>query len=160
LVPHGGRLALRTFRLSGDRLVPDRGVGRRAVAGHHKRQNLAGRIPAGARQAENLGAQYDITRAACDEYAIKSQARYKAALDKNYFSVEIADVKVTVLCSPATVLTLARTLTPFDFLNLQPYEPPSAMGKTSSNVAVKTLLPTSLVTDLTLPDPSPTSMVS
>lgn len=44
--------------------------------------------------AENLGAQYDITRQACDEFAIKSQQRYKAALDKNYFAAEIAPVKV------------------------------------------------------------------
>ncbi|MBY0553167.1 acetyl-CoA C-acetyltransferase [bacterium] len=44
--------------------------------------------------AENLGAQYDITRAACDEYAIKTQSRYKAALDKNYFAAEISPVKV------------------------------------------------------------------
>jgi acetyl-CoA acetyltransferase family protein len=45
--------------------------------------------------AENLGAQYDITRQACDEYAIKTQARYKAALEKNYFAQEISPVKVT-----------------------------------------------------------------
>lgn len=44
--------------------------------------------------AENLGVQYDITRQACDEFAIKSQQRYKAALDKNYFAAEIAPVKV------------------------------------------------------------------
>lgn len=44
--------------------------------------------------AENLGAQYDITRQACDEYSIKTQQRYKAALDKNYFAAEIAPVKV------------------------------------------------------------------
>lgn len=45
--------------------------------------------------AENLGAQYDITRMACDEYSILTQQRYKAALDKNYFAAEIADVKVS-----------------------------------------------------------------
>ena len=45
--------------------------------------------------AENLGAQYDITRQACDEFSIKSQQRYKAALDKNYFAAEISPVKVT-----------------------------------------------------------------
>lgn len=44
--------------------------------------------------AENLGAQYDITRQACDEYSIKTQQRYKAALDKNYFAAEIAPVTV------------------------------------------------------------------
>ena len=44
--------------------------------------------------AENLGAQYDITRQACDEYAIKTQQKYKAALDKNYFAAEISKVLV------------------------------------------------------------------
>ena len=44
--------------------------------------------------AENLGAQYDITRLACDEYSIKTQQRYKTALDKNYFAAEITAVKV------------------------------------------------------------------
>lgn len=44
--------------------------------------------------AENLGQQYDITRAACDEYSIKTQQRYKNALDKNYFAEEISAVKV------------------------------------------------------------------
>lgn len=44
--------------------------------------------------AENLGLQYDITRQACDEYAIQSQQRYKEALDKNYFASEITPVKV------------------------------------------------------------------
>lgn len=45
--------------------------------------------------AENLGAKYDITRQACDEYAIKTQQKYKAALEKDYFSAEISPVKVT-----------------------------------------------------------------
>ncbi len=45
--------------------------------------------------AENLGEKYDITRAACDAYAIQSQSRYKAALEKNYFAAEITPVKVT-----------------------------------------------------------------
>ncbi|MBC7741071.1 MAG: acetyl-CoA C-acetyltransferase [Bdellovibrionaceae bacterium] len=44
--------------------------------------------------AENLGEKYDITRAACDAYSIQSQARYKAALEKNYFVAEITPVKV------------------------------------------------------------------
>lgn len=44
--------------------------------------------------AENLGEQYGITRAQCDEYSFKTQQRCKAALDKNYFSAEIAAVKV------------------------------------------------------------------
>ncbi len=45
--------------------------------------------------AENLGEKYGITRAACDEYSIKSQKRYKAALDKNLFAAEITPVSVT-----------------------------------------------------------------
>lgn len=44
--------------------------------------------------AENLGEKYDITRQACDEYAINTQQKYKAALEKNYFAAEIASVKV------------------------------------------------------------------
>ena len=45
--------------------------------------------------AENLGEIYKITRAQCDEYSIKSQQRYKAALDKNLFAAEIVPVTVT-----------------------------------------------------------------
>jgi acetyl-CoA acetyltransferase family protein len=44
--------------------------------------------------AENLGEKYDITRAACDDYSFKTQQKYKAALEKNYFAAEITDVKV------------------------------------------------------------------
>jgi acetyl-CoA C-acetyltransferase/acetyl-CoA acyltransferase 2 len=53
--------------------------------------------------AENLGAQYDVTRAACDEYAIQTQLRYKQALDKNYFAAEITPVKVTTRKGELTV---------------------------------------------------------
>lgn len=45
--------------------------------------------------AENLGEKYDITREQCDIYSVKSQARYKAAKEKNYFADEIAPYKVT-----------------------------------------------------------------
>ena len=45
--------------------------------------------------AENLGAQYGITRAECDAYSIKSQQRYKAALDRNFFAAEITAVKIS-----------------------------------------------------------------
>lgn len=45
--------------------------------------------------AENLGEKYQITRAECDQYSLQTQQRCKAALDKNYFSAEIANVKVT-----------------------------------------------------------------
>ncbi len=45
--------------------------------------------------AENLGELYGITRAACDEYSLKTQKRYKAALDKNIFATEIVGVSVT-----------------------------------------------------------------
>lgn len=48
-----------------------------------------------AMTAENLGEKYGITRAECDEYSFKTQQRCKVALDKNYFSAEIAAVKVT-----------------------------------------------------------------
>ncbi|MFZ3230950.1 MAG: acetyl-CoA C-acetyltransferase [Pseudobdellovibrio sp.] len=45
--------------------------------------------------AENLGEIYKITRAQCDEYSIKSQQRYKLALEKNIFANEITPVTVT-----------------------------------------------------------------
>jgi acetyl-CoA C-acetyltransferase/acetyl-CoA acyltransferase 2 len=53
--------------------------------------------------AENLGAQYDVTRAACDEYSIQTQQRYKQALDKNYFAAEISPVKVVTKKGELTV---------------------------------------------------------
>lgn len=45
--------------------------------------------------AENLGEMYKITREQCDQYSIKSQQRYKMALDKNLFAAEITPVTVT-----------------------------------------------------------------
>ena len=45
--------------------------------------------------AENLGEQYGISRQACDEYSIKTQQRYKVALDKNYFAAEISPIKIS-----------------------------------------------------------------
>lgn len=45
--------------------------------------------------AENLGDMYKITREQCDQYSIKSQQRYKMALDKNLFANEITPVTVT-----------------------------------------------------------------
>lgn len=44
--------------------------------------------------AENLGEKYGITRLQCDEYSIKTQKRYKSALDKGIFAEEITAVKV------------------------------------------------------------------
>ncbi|UOF00033.1 acetyl-CoA C-acetyltransferase [Bdellovibrio reynosensis] len=44
--------------------------------------------------AENLGEKYGITREQCDKYAIQTQQRYKAALDKGYFAEEITPVTV------------------------------------------------------------------
>lgn len=45
--------------------------------------------------AENLAEKYSISREACDRYSIQTQTRYKNALAKNYFSEEMAPVKVT-----------------------------------------------------------------
>lgn len=45
--------------------------------------------------AENLGEKYEITREQCDVYSVKSQTRYKAAKEKNYFFDEIAPYNVT-----------------------------------------------------------------
>ncbi|KYG67061.1 beta-ketoadipyl CoA thiolase [Bdellovibrio bacteriovorus] len=44
--------------------------------------------------AENLGEKYGITREQCDKYAIQTQTRFKAALDKGYFAEEITPVTV------------------------------------------------------------------
>lgn len=44
--------------------------------------------------AENLGEKYGITRAACDEYSIQTQRRYKEALDKAYFEAELCSVSI------------------------------------------------------------------
>lgn len=44
--------------------------------------------------AENLGEKYGITREQCDKYAIQTQTRFKAALDKGYFAQEISPVTV------------------------------------------------------------------
>lgn len=44
--------------------------------------------------AENLGAQYGITREQCDEYSVKSQSRYKMAKGQGFFETEIASIKV------------------------------------------------------------------
>lgn len=44
--------------------------------------------------AENLGEKYGITREQCDKYAIQTQTRFKAALDKGYFAQEITPVTV------------------------------------------------------------------
>lgn len=44
--------------------------------------------------AENLGEKYGITRAEVDAYSLQSQARFKAALDRNDVAAEICPVKV------------------------------------------------------------------
>ncbi len=45
--------------------------------------------------AENLAVKYNITREQCDQYAIRSQTRFKAAVDKNLFDQELTPVTVT-----------------------------------------------------------------
>lgn len=44
--------------------------------------------------AENLAAQYNITREDCDRYAMKTQQRWKVAQDAGYFNAEMAPVEV------------------------------------------------------------------
>lgn len=44
--------------------------------------------------AENLGEKYAISRAACDEYSVQSQTRYKEALARGDFKGDISPVKV------------------------------------------------------------------
>lgn len=47
-----------------------------------------------AMTAEKLGEQYGISREACDEYSLLTQARYKAALEKSYFVAEISPITI------------------------------------------------------------------
>jgi acetyl-CoA C-acetyltransferase/acetyl-CoA acyltransferase 2 len=44
--------------------------------------------------AENLAVKYEISRQQSDGYSIKSQQRFKAALDKGYFAQEICPVTI------------------------------------------------------------------
>ncbi|KAJ7423029.1 3-ketoacyl-CoA thiolase, mitochondrial [Pitangus sulphuratus] len=44
--------------------------------------------------AENLAAKYNISREACDGYALKTQQRCKAANDAGYFNAEMAPIEV------------------------------------------------------------------
>jgi len=44
--------------------------------------------------AEKLAEQYGITRQQCDEYALRSQTLYKAALDKGIFANEIVGIDI------------------------------------------------------------------
>ena len=44
--------------------------------------------------AENLAEQYQITRQDCDEYAILSQQRWKAAQDNKHFDLEMAPIEI------------------------------------------------------------------
>ena len=46
--------------------------------------------------AENLAEKYDISREACDEYAVRSQHAYAAAAEKGVFEAEIEPVEVKV----------------------------------------------------------------
>lgn len=45
-----------------------------------------------AMTAENLAEKYQISREQCDEHSVRSQSRYKAALEKGYFKEEIAPI--------------------------------------------------------------------
>lgn len=53
--------------------------------------------------AENLGEKYGITRAECDAYSLQSQNRYKEALAKGYFDIEMASVTVESRKGPIVV---------------------------------------------------------
>ena len=44
--------------------------------------------------AENLAEQYDISRDACDEYALRSQQTWANAQEKGYFKDEIAPIEI------------------------------------------------------------------
>jgi acetyl-CoA acetyltransferase family protein len=44
--------------------------------------------------AENLAAQYGISRQACDEYSVRTQQAYKKAFDAGFFKEEIAPIEL------------------------------------------------------------------
>ena len=44
--------------------------------------------------AENLAEQYNISRTECDAFALRSQARWKAANDDGRFNAEMASITV------------------------------------------------------------------
>ena len=44
--------------------------------------------------AENLANQYNITREECDDYALLSQSRWKAAKESNHFDLEMAPIDI------------------------------------------------------------------
>lgn len=44
--------------------------------------------------AENLAQKYNISREACDQYALQSQQRWKAGQDSGHFTVEMAPIEV------------------------------------------------------------------
>ncbi|XP_033096197.1 3-ketoacyl-CoA thiolase, mitochondrial-like [Anneissia japonica] len=46
--------------------------------------------------AETLGKKYGVTRQDCDEFALKSQQRWKAAQDAERFSDEMAPIQMTI----------------------------------------------------------------
>ena len=63
--------------------------------------------------AENLAEQYDISRAACDEYALRSQHARGQAQKNGYFDAEIAPVELvsrrgTKFLTPMSILGLMR----------------------------------------------------
>ncbi len=53
--------------------------------------------------AENLGEKYGITRAQCDEYSLKTQQKFKAALDRGDFAAEIAPLTVKTKKGEVTI---------------------------------------------------------
>ncbi|XP_028648170.1 3-ketoacyl-CoA thiolase, mitochondrial [Erpetoichthys calabaricus] len=44
--------------------------------------------------AENLAVKYELSREQCDQYAFRSQQRWKAAQDAGYFTAEMAPIEV------------------------------------------------------------------
>jgi acetyl-CoA acetyltransferase family protein len=67
--------------------------------------------------AENLAVKYDVTREACDEFALASQERAVASQGNRYFADEI--VPVTVPGPKGTTLTIERDEGPREGLSLE-----------------------------------------
>jgi acetyl-CoA C-acetyltransferase/acetyl-CoA acyltransferase 2 len=56
-----------------------------------------------AMTAETLGEKYGITRSQCDEFSIQSQTRYKQALERGDFKIEMTPVKIESKKGPTEV---------------------------------------------------------
>lgn len=55
--------------------------------------------------AENLAEKYNISREECDQHSVRSQARFKNALDKGFFKEEVVAVRLETKTGPTDFVT-------------------------------------------------------